>query len=209
MLPACLRWRTTWLMSSCIQVPRIRARTEDLPLWNTSPTKQQPWPEGNSSLVLICLTVHFSGLFFCLCLFCLFFYSVPVSRPALFMNPLCSFCTPGNFQLWGQSIQVDWAEPEKNVEEEVMQRVRVVYVSPLITEEMTEEYVSTWSGNRLRQIYWEVLAGVTAADVGRGLSQLTYLLAEERLSLVTLFITLCLLRSNREVTWFLVWPPGA
>lgn len=75
-------------MSSCIRVPRIRARTEDLPSWNTSPTKQQPWPEGNSSLVLIYLTL----VCFSVCLFCLFFYFVPVSRPALFMNPLCSVC---------------------------------------------------------------------------------------------------------------------
>ncbi|MEQ2308676.1 hypothetical protein AMECASPLE_030682 [Ameca splendens] len=34
---------------------------------------------------------------------------------------------PGTFQLWGHSIQVDWAEPEKDVDEEVMQRVRVLY----------------------------------------------------------------------------------
>lgn len=34
----------------------------------------------------------------------------------------------GTFQLWGHSIQVDWAEPEKDVDDEVMQRVRVLYV---------------------------------------------------------------------------------
>lgn len=62
-------------MSSCIQVLLIRAKTEDLPLWSTSPTKQQPWPVGNSSLVLIC---HLSDLTVLVCL------------PALFMNPLCS-----------------------------------------------------------------------------------------------------------------------
>ncbi|XP_059211137.1 probable RNA-binding protein 46 isoform X2 [Centropristis striata] len=39
---------------------------------------------------------------------------------------------PGTFQLWGQSIQVDWAEPEKDVDEEVMQRVRVLYVRNLM-----------------------------------------------------------------------------
>lgn len=38
-------------------------------------------------------------------------------------------CPTGTFQLWGHSIQVDWAEPEKDVDEEVMQRVRVLYVS--------------------------------------------------------------------------------
>ncbi|XP_039996693.1 probable RNA-binding protein 46 isoform X2 [Xiphias gladius] len=39
---------------------------------------------------------------------------------------------PGTFQLWGHSIQVDWAEPEKEVDEEVMQRVRVLYVRNLM-----------------------------------------------------------------------------
>lgn len=43
-------------------------------------------------------------------------------------------CTPGTFQLWGQPVQVDWAEPEKDAAEEVMQRVRVLYVSQLMTE---------------------------------------------------------------------------
>ncbi|KAK9525127.1 hypothetical protein VZT92_017457 [Zoarces viviparus] len=39
---------------------------------------------------------------------------------------------PGTFQLWGHSIQVDWAEPEKDVDQEVMQRVRVLYVRNLM-----------------------------------------------------------------------------
>ncbi|MCJ8747670.1 hypothetical protein PDJAM_G00155950 [Pangasius djambal] len=46
---------------------------------------------------------------------------------------------PGTFQLWGHTIQVDWAEPEKDVDEETMQRVRVLYVRNLMlhtTEEM-------------------------------------------------------------------------
>ncbi|XP_075307957.1 putative RNA-binding protein 46 [Odontesthes bonariensis] len=45
---------------------------------------------------------------------------------------------PGTFQLWGHSIQVDWAEPEKDVDEEVMQRVRVLYVRNLMLD-TTEE----------------------------------------------------------------------
>lgn len=52
------------------------------------------------------------------------------------LNYKCAFwklCGPdvltGNFQLWGQSIQVNWAVPEKDADEEVMQRVRVLYVS--------------------------------------------------------------------------------
>ncbi|KAG9347141.1 hypothetical protein JZ751_006068, partial [Albula glossodonta] len=39
---------------------------------------------------------------------------------------------PGTFQLWGHAIQVDWAEPEKDVDEETMQRVRVLYVRNLM-----------------------------------------------------------------------------
>lgn len=38
-------------------------------------------------------------------------------------------CSTGTFHLWGRSIQVDWAAPERDVDEEVMQRVRVLYVS--------------------------------------------------------------------------------
>ena len=37
-------------------------------------------------------------------------------------------CVPETLQLWGLNIQVDWAEPEKDVDEETMQRVRVLYV---------------------------------------------------------------------------------
>ncbi|KAJ8262444.1 hypothetical protein GJAV_G00166560 [Gymnothorax javanicus] len=47
---------------------------------------------------------------------------------------------PGTFQLWGHSIQVDWAEPEKDVDEETMQRVRVLYVRNLMLS-TTEETV--------------------------------------------------------------------
>lgn len=92
-------------------------------------------------------------------------WAVIVCLPDLFMNTLCSVhlcflcfllnicvssglvphgCTTGTFQLWGQSIQVDWAEPEKDVEEEVMQRVRVLYVSPLMSEQMvTQDFLDT------------------------------------------------------------------
>uniref|UniRef100_A0A3P9IGX0 Probable RNA-binding protein 46 n=1 Tax=Oryzias latipes TaxID=8090 RepID=A0A3P9IGX0_ORYLA len=45
---------------------------------------------------------------------------------------------PGTFQLWGHPIQVDWAEPEKDMEEETMQRVRVLYVRNLMLD-TTEE----------------------------------------------------------------------
>ncbi|RVE60862.1 hypothetical protein OJAV_G00185050 [Oryzias javanicus] len=45
---------------------------------------------------------------------------------------------PGTFQLWGHPIQVDWAEPEKDVEEEAMQRVRVLYVRNLMPDTSEE-----------------------------------------------------------------------
>ncbi|XP_028329795.1 putative RNA-binding protein 46 isoform X2 [Gouania willdenowi] len=41
---------------------------------------------------------------------------------------------PGTFQLWGHNIQVNWAEPEKNVDEEHMQRVRVLFVRNLLPQ---------------------------------------------------------------------------
>lgn len=44
----------------------------------------------------------------------------------------------GTFQLWGHTIQVDWAEPERDVDEETMQRVRVLYVRNLMLH-TTEE----------------------------------------------------------------------
>lgn len=52
---------------------------------------------------------------------------------------------PGTFQLWGQTIQVDWAEPEKNVDEETMQRVRVLYVRNLMLHTTEETLHSEFS----------------------------------------------------------------
>ncbi|XP_018413439.1 PREDICTED: probable RNA-binding protein 46 [Nanorana parkeri] len=39
---------------------------------------------------------------------------------------------PGTFQLWGHTIQVDWADPEKEIDEETMQRVKVLYIRNLM-----------------------------------------------------------------------------
>ncbi|XP_053314409.1 probable RNA-binding protein 46 [Spea bombifrons] len=47
---------------------------------------------------------------------------------------------PGTFQLWGNTIQVDWADPEKEVDEETMQRVKVLYVRNLMIT-TTEETI--------------------------------------------------------------------
>ncbi|NWS41188.1 RBM46 protein, partial [Probosciger aterrimus] len=47
---------------------------------------------------------------------------------------------PGTFQLWGHTIQVDWADPEKEVDEEIMQKVKVLYVRNLMIS-TTEEKI--------------------------------------------------------------------
>ncbi|NXP43766.1 RBM46 protein, partial [Heliornis fulica] len=39
---------------------------------------------------------------------------------------------PGTFQLWGHVIQVDWADPEREVDEKIMQRVKVLHVRNLM-----------------------------------------------------------------------------
>ncbi|XP_073331276.1 probable RNA-binding protein 46 [Pagrus major] len=52
---------------------------------------------------------------------------------------------PGTFQLWGHTIQVDWAEPEKDVDVEVMQRVRVLYVRNLMLSTTEETLLQEFS----------------------------------------------------------------
>ncbi|KAE8612371.1 hypothetical protein XENTR_v10012834 [Xenopus tropicalis] len=47
---------------------------------------------------------------------------------------------PGTFQLWGRTIKVDWADPEKEVDEETMQKVKVLYVRNLMMS-TTEETI--------------------------------------------------------------------
>jgi Q family heterogeneous nuclear ribonucleoprotein R len=39
---------------------------------------------------------------------------------------------PGKMQLWGQMIAVDWAEPEQEVDNETMSKVRIIYLSNLM-----------------------------------------------------------------------------
>ena len=46
--------------------------------------------------------------------------------------PVCVCVSPGTFQLWGSTIQVDWEEPERDVDEDTMQQVRVLYVRNLM-----------------------------------------------------------------------------
>ncbi|KAF3698169.1 putative RNA-binding protein 46 RNA-binding motif protein 46 [Channa argus] len=62
---------------------------------------------------------------------------------------------PGTFMLWGHSIQVDWAEPEKDVDEEVMQRVRVLYVRNLMmstTEETLRQEFSRFKPGSVERV---------------------------------------------------------
>ncbi|KAK4472122.1 hypothetical protein MN116_000419 [Schistosoma mekongi] len=39
---------------------------------------------------------------------------------------------PGKIQLWGHQIAVDWAEPEHQVDEDIMSKVRILYVRNLM-----------------------------------------------------------------------------
>lgn len=50
---------------------------------------------------------------------------------------------PGKLELWGQHVIVDWAEPEQMVDEDVMEKVRNLYVRNLMpnTTEETLKYV--------------------------------------------------------------------
>ncbi|XP_029107934.1 RNA-binding protein 47-like isoform X2 [Scleropages formosus] len=45
---------------------------------------------------------------------------------------------PGRIQLWGHQIAVDWAEPEIDVDEDIMETVKILYVRNLMIE-TTEE----------------------------------------------------------------------
>ncbi|XP_035681614.1 APOBEC1 complementation factor-like [Branchiostoma floridae] len=66
---------------------------------------------------------------------------------------------PGRIQLWGHQIAVDWAEPEVEVDEDIMKSVKVLYVRNLLlttTEESLKEsfenVVSPGSVERVKKI---------------------------------------------------------
>ncbi|XP_062420748.1 RNA-binding protein 47 isoform X10 [Pungitius pungitius] len=55
---------------------------------------------------------------------------------------------PGRIQLWGHQIAVDWAEPEIDVDEDVMETVKILYVRNLMmetSEEMIRQVFSQWN----------------------------------------------------------------
>ena len=43
-------------------------------------------------------------------------------------DPALTLCLTGAYKLWGNNIHVNWADPEKDVADEVMQRYKVLYV---------------------------------------------------------------------------------
>ncbi|XP_026216348.1 RNA-binding protein 47 isoform X5 [Anabas testudineus] len=55
---------------------------------------------------------------------------------------------PGRIQLWGHQIAVDWAEPEIDVDEDVMETVKILYVRNLMmetSEETIRRVFSQWN----------------------------------------------------------------
>ncbi|XP_071360318.1 RNA-binding protein 47 isoform X6 [Trachinotus anak] len=55
---------------------------------------------------------------------------------------------PGRIQLWGHQIAVDWAEPEVDVDEDVMETVKILYVRNLMmetSEETIRQVFSQWN----------------------------------------------------------------
>ncbi|XP_067297927.1 RNA-binding protein 47 isoform X2 [Pseudorasbora parva] len=51
---------------------------------------------------------------------------------------------PGRIQLWGHQIAVDWAEPEIDVDEDVMETVKILYVRNLMIETSEETLRQTF-----------------------------------------------------------------
>ncbi|XP_048452707.1 RNA-binding protein 47 isoform X3 [Rhincodon typus] len=52
---------------------------------------------------------------------------------------------PGRIQLWGHQIAVDWAEPEIDVDEDVMETVKILYVRNLMIETMEDTIKKVFS----------------------------------------------------------------
>lgn len=61
----------------------------------------------------------------------------------------------GRIQLWGHQIAVDWAEPEQDVDEEIMVTVKVLYVRNLMlstSEEAIEKYFNDLISNSVERV---------------------------------------------------------
>lgn len=64
-------------------------------------------------------------------------------------------CMTGRFQLFEKSVAVDWAEPEPTVEEEILSKVRVLYVRNLVVltpEKILEELFNAASDNGVEKV---------------------------------------------------------
>ncbi|VUZ51624.1 unnamed protein product [Hymenolepis diminuta] len=53
---------------------------------------------------------------------------------------------PGRIQPWGQQIAVDWAEPEREVNEEIMSKVKILYVRNLMLSTTEEQLRAKFLG---------------------------------------------------------------
>ncbi|KAK3591881.1 hypothetical protein CHS0354_005084 [Potamilus streckersoni] len=52
---------------------------------------------------------------------------------------------PGRIQLWGHQIAVDWAEPEQDVDDEIMNKVRILYVRNLMLSTTEDTILKAFS----------------------------------------------------------------
>ncbi|XP_035493155.1 RNA-binding protein 47 isoform X2 [Scophthalmus maximus] len=62
---------------------------------------------------------------------------------------------PGRIQLWGHQIAVDWAEPEIDVDEDVMETVKILYVRNLMmetSEETIRQVFSQWNAGCVERV---------------------------------------------------------
>lgn len=62
---------------------------------------------------------------------------------------------PGKILMWGVEVAVDWAEPEPDVDSEVMSKVQVLYVRNLMlttTEEHLQELFNAHSNNSVEKV---------------------------------------------------------
>ncbi|XP_022094152.1 APOBEC1 complementation factor-like isoform X3 [Acanthaster planci] len=57
---------------------------------------------------------------------------------------------PGRIQLWGHQIMVDWAEPEREVDEDIMKTVKILYVRNLMLH-TSEETVQSAFGKKVKE----------------------------------------------------------
>ena len=65
---------------------------------------------------------------------------------------------PGRIQLWGHPIAVDWAEPEQEVDEDVMSQVKVLYVRNLMldtTEDKLQQVFSQFKPGTVERFFLE------------------------------------------------------